>query len=76
MSEMIERVAKTISEAQARPHGDGDVARAAIEAMREPTPQMQMVNQGVFMNAAKGYTIEGSDWHRIIDAALSPSGEK
>lgn len=79
--DMIEKVAKAIFDAMDVTDGlDAAAAeryaRTAIEAMREPTPRMQMVNQGVFMNPAKGYTTDGSDWQRIIDAALTrPTSE-
>jgi hypothetical protein len=83
MSEMVERVAEAIyfSRQRNKPWvalGQHKViylkaARAAIEAMREPSDAMLMVSQGVFMNPGNGYKREGSDWDRIIDAALTPS---
>lgn len=65
MSEMIERVAKAIWEAECTPAGDDlqgwqqMVARAAIEAMRDITPDM--------LYAAN---IMPQEWSRAIDEAL------
>lgn len=71
MSEMVERVARAIAEAR---FGigcpvDGDdriAARAAIEAMREPTDAM--------VDAAYGRERTGTErgnWRAMIDAALT-----
>lgn len=75
MSEMIERVARAICETTSGTGDDHqwemfvDEARAAIEAMREPTPQM--VDSGM---ACEAGTFE-EDIQRIfktmIDTALS-----
>jgi len=74
MSEMIDRVAmalKQVWEAGDKNPEYGELARAAIEAMREPTEAM--------IQAAKN-TDYGSDdfgagpsthWHEMIDAALA-----
>lgn len=73
MSEMVERVARAISKAD---ENDGSIvtwvsyrrtARAAIEAMREPTESM--------MEAGEKHIREGRfssvNWKRMIDAALN-----
>lgn len=65
MSEMVERVARAIWEAECNPDNDdlqawqACVARAAIEAMREITPDM--------LYAAN---IMPDEWSRAIDEAL------
>lgn len=80
MSEMIERVAKVIADARVaweRPSGDlwAYVARAAVEAMREPTAEM--IRDGMIACAT---SIEGQTATRLqaercyramIDTALS-----
>lgn len=77
MSEMIDRV----SLALARYHGDDvgsvknqhyqDMARAAIEAMREPTQEMMA---GVDCAGEKAEWLSGKAWkagyHAMIDSAL------
>lgn len=79
MSEMIERVARAII--QAMPYtGDGpddpkidypSVARAAIEAMREPTEDMQFA--GVKMlSPESGMDAARDAFNAMIDAAHSP----
>ena len=66
MNEMIERVAKVISS-----HGNGGgavwphdmrLARAVIEAMREPTEEMN--------EAGSGFVQSEFAWEAMIDAAL------
>jgi len=72
MSEMVQRVADAIAEA-ADLDSDTmykDMARAAIEAMREPTQEMKAVDGvhwGYGCHVCGGLT-EG--WHAMIDAAL------
>lgn len=67
MSEMVDRVAKAL---EARLKGNEflsyeDAARAAIEAMREPTKRMAMAGYGANdMKPAK------AAWTAMIDAAL------
>lgn len=65
---MIERVAQVLSELA----GDGrdytDVARAAIEAMREPT--LFMMNKGG-TRVPDGPLQAEEVWHAMIDATLS-----
>jgi hypothetical protein len=67
---MIDRVAIAIGRAEAEGGGYKDLARAAIEAMREPTRDMR----------AKGsWHMEQSPenvWRVMIDAALEPSMEQ
>ena len=76
MSEMVERVARAIAtargyglDANGEDTGDWqmfvDHARAAIEAMREPTEAMW--REASFEN---GYVTEGA-WQAMIDAALN-----
>lgn len=76
MSEMIERVTKAI-ETALQQHGDADiraglvfldiskVARAAIEAMREPTDAMD--EEGAIFSDCNAAT---PTWQAMIDAAL------
>jgi hypothetical protein len=74
MSEMVERVARAVLSAlneltsgdysldYVRPSGltaAQEVARAAIEAMREPTDRIAKINGS-------------ANWSKMIDAALSP----
>ena len=73
-SEMVERVAKAIRAVVAT-HDDWDSigygaremyrrdARAAIEAMRTPTPDM--------CSAGEGYNYPDNTWEAMIDAALA-----
>ena len=69
MSEMIERVA-TALEPKCRAFGKGDMpmqvarefARAAIDAMREPTPNMYA--------AGEGFHYPDNTWMAMIDEAL------
>lgn len=84
MSEMVERVARAIADAGGSDfdqlpskHGPGfglrnmymNMARAAIEAMREPTEAMSEAMRIANMNVAGGY--DGpSGWEAAIDAAL------
>ncbi len=77
MSEMIERVAK--AQAGARwdlfddEHKDAarDLARAAIEAMREPTEEMKEAGSDFVYEAwGDGKTIAREAWQANIDAAL------
>ena len=77
MSEMIERVARAICEAERMNPDDAlggwvhwrDAARAAIEAMREATEEM--------FEMGHSELIEGGDihsaWHAMIDQALGKS---
>ncbi len=90
MSEMIERVARALSIAdgmQPEAHSnDGDElpmwtlyvkdARAAIEAMREPTPEMMLSATRTEKRLDEGsvevsYLVVACDiWPKMIDAAL------
>lgn len=83
MSEMIERVAKAIDERDSvfiipygiRPSDLRLLARAAIEAMREPKPLEMAPGVSAYAN------IEGScrpvafraGWNAVISAALRPA---
>lgn len=73
MSEMIERVAKALRDSHGRTgHSFEDDARAAMEAMRSPTPQM--LDSGAEAHAGRGYVTATSIdylWEAMIDAALS-----
>ena len=69
MSEMVERVAKAIAEAD----GDHTVmdhhrrrSRAAIEAMREPTEEMKLAPPDVNFSPSEAEYV----WQAMIDAAL------
>jgi hypothetical protein len=73
MSEMVERVARAIAYSEtADPEiwsAFVEVARAAIEAMREPTEQMADIGDtatGYPIYAVSGYTV----WRSMIDEAL------
>lgn len=52
-----------------------DLARAAIEAMREPTPGMIEAMNRTRMAIQGGYEVDASPWEAAIDAALSEEGE-
>jgi hypothetical protein len=71
MSEMIERVAKAIWEAN---HGyDGGLAqaRAAIAAMREPTEEMITAGEHAYLPTCNFEAV----YHAMIDAALAEKTE-
>jgi hypothetical protein len=84
MSEMVERVAEAIVAEMAQqtrmsaPTNAAlsksaiEVARAAIEAMREPTSEM---SEAAFQIEASGHsqrTLLEAGWRAMIDAALDP----
>lgn len=80
---MIERVARAMARERGLEqwHAMEDLARAAIEAMREPTPLMLDVAD----YAMPGVTKEASEanqrkawelWRKMIDAALAQGGER
>lgn len=79
MSEtMVEKVARAIWEAECKPAGDDVqgwqrmVARAAIEAMREPTDQQR---QAYYELSHKTEVMFDAHWERAVDAALhDPEG--
>lgn len=71
MSEMIERVGKAISEAGGvlfgfSPEHTAEMARAAIEAMREPDKTMF----DAAMPHMDSWSSNTAWWHSMIDAAL------
>lgn len=77
MSEMVERVAKAICESSGQSWesaGDGyreicdGFARAAIEAMREPTEDMQ---EAADMDRTYYGHIATNNWRAMISAALT-----
>ena len=89
MSEMIERVARAIfTEANAASSGYGEwctddmanaAARAAIEAMREPTEAMIdagddicPIARGTESHKMSGGVVPEDYWRAMIDAVLSP----
>ena len=82
---MIERVARAISDAEQENPGDYNVmrraqARAAIEAMREPTPAMLaacMTNPPGLVTAESldDLALIGKDWAAMIDSALSKDSQ-
>ena len=63
MNEMIERVGRAIAKDQCWPAGTNTelVARAAIEAMRQPTQEMIEAADSEFFEEI---------WQQMIDAAL------
>lgn len=73
MSEMVERVAKALVAWQQLPESAWvdhlDMARAAIEAMREPTYEMVLLTEG-----SERMDIVSGDicriWQNMIDQAL------
>jgi hypothetical protein len=73
MSEMVERVAKAIMTANEQSTGlkfsdlCRDMARAAIEEMREPVPGMRSAGADVAGNSEDGAAII---WRAMIDEAL------
>jgi hypothetical protein len=70
MSEMVERVAAAI---MASPGGTYDAARAAIQAMREPTGGMLVAKWSVRWPAslsARAPSTNQAVWSAMIDAAL------
>lgn len=86
-SEMIERVAKVIGDALTdrdgwlkKSYSDDDVlamARAAVEAMREPTAAMIDAGCEAGFRASgdqcRDENHEPPSWRAMIDAALTPS---
>lgn len=76
---MVERVAEAIAKASGREHemlmvtpGTLRCARAAIEAMREPTEAM--IEKARFEGSAWDYGAPGQvreEWYAMIDAALN-----
>lgn len=62
MSEMVERVARAIKDAE-QMHWN-DMARAAIEAMREPTAKMVVIADSSLR------PISPRIWRAMIDEAL------
>lgn len=81
-NEMVARVADAIRSAQARPHTDRDVAKAAIKAMRRPNAKM-LAAAGKALSPGRRPTDEwisvnakhGLRYRAMIDAAL-PSDEE
>lgn len=80
MSDMITRVAKAICVASGHPWefaGSGyretciDFARAALDAMREPTPEMVSAGMGEVPEDGSEYEDVEDAWRAMIDAALS-----
>lgn len=73
MTEMVERVAQAfaglhITTADGSPVAPGDVARAAIEAMRRPTVEMALAGRPTSLYPGRTYAA-------MIDAALKrPTG--
>ena len=71
MTEMIERVAKAMAAKCRRDHDWPfwlDEARAAIEAMREPTDEQRTAYWEL---SHKTETMVDAHWQRAIDAALN-----
>ena len=79
-SEMEQRVAKAIlaeQEKEAFPN-NLNLARAAIEAMREPTKAMNQAGRqkAYYLGAYLGDGAMALVWREMIDAALSPQARK
>lgn len=81
MSEMVERVAKAIVARRKLPSGCSinwdcfrEDARAAIEAMREPTEEMKNIDPAYYGRCPTCGGVEQS-WPAMIDAALGDQGE-
>lgn len=88
-SEMIERVARGMAEENGGlwdemsedPYAPYDgsrgffrrLARAAIEAMREPTEEMRQDGRGEYLRMPKALWSVAHSYRAMIDAALSPS---
>lgn len=73
MSEMVDRVAKAL---EARLKGNEflsyeDAARAAIEAMRQPT--QAMIEAGAVGSGEDSEAVAEGAWEYMIDAALKPA---
>lgn len=74
MSEMIERVARTLANCAMEPFNDltrpkfESDARAAVEAMREPTAEMQKAFYA--LDAVSTPTGSYAGWKAMIDEAL------
>ncbi|MGY2995426.1 hypothetical protein [Mesorhizobium sp. URHB0026] len=91
MNEMIERVARAICKESGQPWEASTVdyreicigfARAAIEAMREPTEQMTKAacveaDKHGYYHTRGYFDVEEAEysWRAMIDAALSPASE-
>lgn len=56
-------------------NGIMDEARAAIEAMREPTDRMICAVLDLHDSAPKTFRVS-DDWHAMIDAALSQTSKE
>jgi hypothetical protein len=91
MSEMIERVAKAVreyvAEVEVKSRGEIDVdvdgmvhsqmiARAAIEAMRDPTEEMKRAGLEEFPSSLAVKETAAEVWYAMIDAALAEPTEK
>jgi hypothetical protein len=68
---MIEKVARAIEEADRTLSGYELIAKAAIEAMREPTVEMEFAPDRSELDARDQSTIY--IWQSMIDAALGTS---
>lgn len=86
MSEMIERVAKVIWNIHSSSFNDGvgldddlmylDMARAAIEAIRDPTIEMEIAAQEDWMCVRAVEDRGAVIWRAMVDAALSSQDGK
>ena len=70
MTEMIERVARAIAQCLNEPGqcSYSDIARAAIEAMREPTEAM--IKEGAYGSGEDSAGVACGAWKAMIDEAL------
>lgn len=70
---MIERVAKALEDATDKGFATWEeAARAAIEAMREPTPLMLARVSGLSPGGPSPSAHVLERWHSALDAALAP----
>lgn len=78
-SDMVERVRLAIEKEQASKWNNlvacrlEDLARAAIEAMREPTEAMESAFFDAHSDAETFFAEPGDCWRAMIDAALQES---
>lgn len=70
MSEMVDRVVQAIAAKLNRDATLGDIARAAIEAMREPTPEMTQADNVHWDYSCHVCGGAKEHWERMIEAAL------
>ncbi|MGI9295968.1 MAG: hypothetical protein ACR2PS_18445 [Pseudomonadales bacterium] len=80
MTEMLDRAARAIQDAMIIDHGDGlyhpdDMARAAIEAIREPTMMVCVAGETILDGETSEAGFAVAVWQAMIDAALKEDGK-